>query len=163
MAKRGTIAWMASAPINTTLTKPWQEPFTAQNLEQLGEMVTHTPWSICCETLFGQGLDGSVASLRALDQLLDFLCDSAEAPRPLDSWLVRTATLAGAYVGKVLIANTQAHWLERSATSEHSATLSSPVGSWQHRWPTSRRVQRRANARSSSTTFELCCVAAVEP
>lgn len=128
LAKRGTIAWMASAPVRTTLSKPWQEPLTPQNLLQLGEMVTHTPWSICCETLFGQGLDGSVTSLRALDQLLDVLCDSAEAPRPLDSWLVRTATLAGAYVGKVLAANAQAHWLEQSATSEQSAALELPGG-----------------------------------
>jgi hypothetical protein len=123
LAKRGTIAWMASAPITVALNKPWQEPSTPQNLERLGEMVTHTPWSICCEALFGQGLDGTVASLRALDQLLDFLCDSAEPPRALDAWLVRTATLAGSYVGKVLIANTQAQWVERSGASEHGASL----------------------------------------
>lgn len=127
LAKRGTIAWMAHAPVNVALSKPWQEPLTPQNLEQLGEMVTHTPWSICCETLFGQGLDGSVASLRALDQLLDILCDGAEAPRALDPWLVRTATLAGTYVGKVLIANAGAHWLERSA-QDPSATLELPGG-----------------------------------
>jgi hypothetical protein len=128
LAKRGTIAWMASAPINVALTKPWPEPFTPQNLQQLGEMVTHTPWSICCESFFGQGLDGSVASLRALDQLLDFLCDSAEAPRPLDPWLVRTATLAGTYVGKVLIANTQAQWVTRSVQAEQGASLELPGG-----------------------------------
>jgi hypothetical protein len=66
--------------------------------------------------------------LKALDRLLDFLCDSAESPKVSEPWLVRTATLAGAYVGLVLTSNAHAQWVERPPNTEQGIALELPGG-----------------------------------
>ncbi len=128
LAKRGTLAWMSASPVNLPLPRPWLDPLTPQKQVDLGYWVSHSPWSACCDRLFGQPLDGSLQSLRALDRLLDFLCDSGDTPRTNDPWLVRTATLAGAYVGLVLTNNAHAHWIERPANTEQGIALELPGG-----------------------------------
>lgn len=128
LAKRGTVAWMATAAYSPPLSRPWHDPLTPQKQAELGQWVAHSPWSACCEHLFSQALDGSVDSLRVLDRLLDFLCDSAETPRPNEPWLVRTATLAGAYVGLTLTSNAQGKWLDRTSSTEQGIALELPGG-----------------------------------
>jgi hypothetical protein len=128
LAKRGTLAWMAATSTTLPLTRPWLDPLTPQKQADLGVWVSHSPWSACCERLFGQALDGSLQSLKALDRLLDFLCDSAESPKVGEAWLLRTATLAGAYVGLVLTSNAHAQWVERPPSTEQGIALELPGG-----------------------------------
>lgn len=128
LAKRGTLAWMAASALSPPLGRPWHDPLTPQKQADLGLWVAHSPWSACCERWFGQPLDGSLHSLKVLDRLLDFLCDSADSPKANEPWLVRTATLAGAYVGYVLTSNANAHWVERSSNTEQGIALELPGG-----------------------------------
>src|SRR5690606_2751141 len=67
LAKRGTLAWMSAHSVALPLTRPWVAPLTPQKQADLGYRVSHSPWSACCERLFGQALDGSLQSLKALD------------------------------------------------------------------------------------------------
>ncbi len=128
LAKRGTVAWMTTAAFAPPLIRPWHDPLTPQKQAELGHWVAHSPWSGCCERLFGHPLDGSIDSLKALDRLLDFLCDSAETPQPDEPWLVRTATLAGAYVGLVLTSQAHAKWLDRMTPTQQGIALELPGG-----------------------------------
>lgn len=128
LAKRGTVAWMTSASLAPPLTRPWHAPLTPQKQAELGHWVANSPWSICTDKLFDRPLDGSIDSLRGLDRLLDFLCDSPETPKPNEPWLLRTATLAGAYVGFVLTTNAHAQWLDRTSATEQGIALELPGG-----------------------------------
>lgn len=128
LAKRGTLAWMSATSTTLPLSRPWLDPLTPQKQADLGLWVSHSPWSACCERLFSQPLDGTLQSLKALDRLLDFLCDSAEPPRANEPWLIRTATLAGAYVGLVLTSNAHAQWVERPPNTEQGIALELPGG-----------------------------------
>jgi len=128
LAKRGTLAWMSAHSVALPLTRPWVDPLTPQKQADLGYRVSHSPWSACCERLFGQALDGSLQSLKALDRLLDFLCDSAAPPKANEPWLLRTVTLAGAYVGLVLTSNANAQWVERYTNTEQGIALELPGG-----------------------------------
>lgn len=128
LAKRGTLAWMSADPGALPLSRPWHDPLTPPKQAELGTWLCSSPWSVCCDRAFGQPLDGSLQSLKALDRLLDFLCDSAESPKATAPWLVRTATLAGAYVGVVLTGNANAQWVERTSNTEQGIALELPGG-----------------------------------
>ena len=129
LARRGTVAWMNGIPTQTPLPKPWLDPLTPQKQTELGQWVRSSPWAACCKTLFSHDLDGSVQSLKALDQLLDVLFDASAAPRSFDPWLTRAATLAGAYVGVVLGVQRTAAWVEReSTTGERYLAIELPGG-----------------------------------
>jgi len=78
----------------------------------------------------GGGLDGSVASLSALEGYLDLLAPPG-APRPADrAWARRPSVLVGAYLGQVLCDEASAKWvfLEDAASAPERFGVVTPAG-----------------------------------
>jgi hypothetical protein len=110
LAREGTLAWLASAKEQVLPPRLWHGPLSAEVLTQLGTDLLDSMWSLACAQHYGGPLDGSVESLRALDQLMDVLARSG-GPLTLEQpWVMRLTALATSYVGEVLRRQTGGYW-----------------------------------------------------
>lgn len=77
----------------------WPEP---DRIEVLGRALAHSVIGEFCARQAGAPLDGSIASLSALDQYLTLIAPSAARYDETPVWAPRIAVLVGAYLGEVL-------------------------------------------------------------
>lgn len=69
--------------------------------------------SILCAERTGSGLDGTLASLNALDEHLERIAPREAPPPPDARWARRATVLFGAYLGEVLRRETGADWTKK--------------------------------------------------
>lgn len=72
--------------------------------------------SALCRERNGEILDGSLASLHALDDHIDRIAPRGEAPHSDTRWARRVTVLGGAYLGEVLRRELAADWSRRDGT-----------------------------------------------
>ncbi len=85
---------------------PSRLPHYAKALEQ-------SVISVLCAGRSGHRLDGSVASLLAIDEHLERICPRAAPPQPDARWSRRATVLIGAYLGETLRRETPGEWSRR--------------------------------------------------
>ena len=85
---------------------PSRLPHYAQALEQ-------SVISVLCAGRSGHRLDGSLASLLAIDEHLERICPRAAPPQPDARWSRRATVLIGAYLGEALRRETPGEWSRR--------------------------------------------------
>ena len=87
---------------------PSRLPHYAKALEQ-------SVISVLCAERTGAGLDGSLASLHALDEHVERIAPKAAPPEPDARWSRRATVLIGAYLGEVLRRETTGEWSKRDS------------------------------------------------
>ncbi len=113
LAKPRTVAWSISVPLPSAPAQLWDEPLDTEQLTALGSELRHSLWSIACARRWGQALDGSLASVSALQALLEALIPQVHTDAANEPWCKRVITLGAAYIGQVLIQQSGGGWLER--------------------------------------------------
>jgi hypothetical protein len=81
----------------------------------LGREMSRSIISRHCALHEGRALDGSPASLPALDRYLALLAPRSVRRDDSEPWITRTAVLVGAYVGEVLRESVGGEWLDASS------------------------------------------------
>ncbi len=111
LARPGTVAWKSYASVKIAPRALWQGQPETDELGVLGEAVQSSVLARACELLYAHALDGSIASLDALEQLLRTLVASAHPLTGKEPWLQRLVLLGGAYLGWVVGAEAPGQWL----------------------------------------------------
>jgi hypothetical protein len=112
LARPGTLAWQTCVDVKLRPLTLWQGEVRAEHLPALARAVRTSPWNVACELLHRATLDGAVASLDPLEQLLRTLCGSGRTWTGKEPWLQRLALFAGAYVGEIIRSQSGAAWVD---------------------------------------------------
>ena len=112
-AHPGADQWAEHVAPSITPPSPWGlAPWPRVALvPRLGRALAYSAVSEWCRRSASGPLDGSVASLGALDAYLNLLAPPAARARPAEPWLPRASVLCGAYLGEVLRATVGGAWV----------------------------------------------------
>ncbi|MCC6901417.1 MAG: hypothetical protein IT377_20760 [Polyangiaceae bacterium] len=90
----------------------WPAP---SRLPHYAKAVEQSVISVLCAERSGTALDGSLASLHALDEHVDRIAPRAAPAEPDARWARRATVLVGAYLGEVVRRETTAEWSKRDS------------------------------------------------
>jgi tetratricopeptide (TPR) repeat protein len=110
----GSEAWSRSVPNPVSPPCPWwPDPWPpVARMKRLGRELSRSIVSRYCEQYAGSPLDGSIASLDALDSYVSLVAPPTLRSDPEAPWSIRIAVLAGAYLGEVLREALGGEWLD---------------------------------------------------
>lgn len=91
--------------------------------------------SVLCAERTGSGLDGSMASLNALDEHVERVAPKHAPPHADTRWARRATVLIGAYLGEVLRRETGADWSKRDSLELGPASYRLVLPSGREAWP----------------------------
>ncbi len=116
------------APPSPWGASPWPRPTL---VPRLGRALAFSVVSQWCRQSASGPLDGSVASLGALDAYLNLIAPPAARSGVAEPWLPRVAVLCGAYLGEVLRATVGGAWVtdigEVTAPADYQVRLGTRV------------------------------------
>jgi len=112
-AHPGADQWSAHVAPSVAPPSPWgPTPWPRPALvPRLGRALAYSAVSEWCRRSASGPLDGSVASLGALDAYLNLIAPPAARAHSSEPWLPRVSVLCGAYLGEVLRATVGGAWV----------------------------------------------------
>jgi hypothetical protein len=127
LGNRNSPTWQRSQPCPIDPPMPWpsqQEWPEISALPELAITLSHSVIALYCQSSGGLRLDGSPASVAALDSYLNLIAPTSFEGAATSGWARRVSALVGAYVGQVLCRSATGVWeQDASATAPHRFSI----------------------------------------
>jgi tetratricopeptide (TPR) repeat protein len=152
MPAPGTEPWQVRLPNPIAPPLPWSPRVWPKPSEiaAIGRSLPRSPIGVHCRH-FGEGpLDGSVASLVAVDAYLDLVAPRGAPPDPDAAWTRRVAVLTGAYLGETLRELAGGEWVYGVDTADDALAFRLKLRGGIEATPIGHVLERVIGARSST-------------